>query len=103
MVFYLPKFQEQDYSFLIHVENQAFNAPEFNRRMFRYFCSLFLKYDRPKRKDASNFVVKFPDRQILNFGRWWVRDATWKLKIMANKNSPLENRLFCISSILQVL
>jgi len=40
----LAKFQEQDYSFLIHVENQASNAPEFNRRMFRYFCSLFLKY-----------------------------------------------------------
>jgi len=75
----LAKFQEQDYSFLIHVENQAFNAPEFNRRMFRYFCSLFLKYDRPiypivifsydrpQRKDTSNFVVEFPDRQVLNF------------------------------------
>ena len=47
--------------------------------MFRYFSSLFLKYDRPiypivifsydspKRKDASNFVVEFPDRQVLRF------------------------------------
>lgn len=75
----LAKFQEQDYSFLIHLENQASNAPEFNRRMFRYFCSLFLKYDRPiypiaifsydspKRLDKSNFIVDFPDGQILNF------------------------------------
>ena len=38
----LAQFQSQDYSFLVHLENQASNAPEFNRRMFRYFCSLFL-------------------------------------------------------------
>jgi hypothetical protein len=75
----LAKFQKQDYSFLIHLENQAYNDTEFNRRMFRYFCSLFLKYDRPiypiaifaydspKRLDKSNFVVDFPDGQVLNF------------------------------------
>jgi Domain of unknown function (DUF4351) len=75
----LAKFQGQDYSFLIHVENQATNAPEFNRQMFRYFCSLFLKYDRPiypivvfsynspQRLDRSNFVIDFPDGQVLNF------------------------------------
>jgi hypothetical protein len=75
----LAKFQQQDYSFLIHVENQASNAPEFNRRMFRYFCSLFLKYDRPiypivvfsydvpKRLDKSDFVIDFPDKQVLKF------------------------------------
>jgi hypothetical protein len=73
------KFQQQNYSFLIHVENQATNAPEFNRRMFRYFCSLFLKYDRPiypivifsydspQRLDKSSFAIDFPDGQILNF------------------------------------
>jgi hypothetical protein len=75
----LAKFQSQDYSFLIHLENQATNAPEFNHRMFRYFCSLFLKYDcpiypivvfsydSPKRLARSNFVIDFPDRQVLNF------------------------------------
>jgi predicted transposase YdaD len=76
----LAKFQAQDYSFLVHVENQASSAPELNRRMFRYFCSLFLKYDlpiypivifsydSPQRLDKSNFVIDFPDRQVLNFG-----------------------------------
>jgi predicted transposase YdaD len=75
----LAKFQAQDYSFLVHVENQASSAPEFNRRMFRYFCSLFLKYDlpiypivifsydSPQRLDKSSFVIDFPDRQVLNF------------------------------------
>jgi hypothetical protein len=66
-------------SFLIHVENQATNTPEFNRRMFRYFCTLFLKYDRPvypivvfsynspQRLDKNSFAVDFPDGQVLNF------------------------------------
>jgi predicted transposase YdaD len=75
----LAKFQGQDYSFLIHLENQASNALEFNRRMFRYFCSLFLKYDYPiypiaifsydfpKRLDKNDFVIDFPDRQVLKF------------------------------------
>lgn len=47
--------------------------------MFRYFCSLFLKYDRPiypivifsydtpKRLDRSDFVIDFPDKQVINF------------------------------------
>ena len=75
----LAKFQGQDYSFLIHIENQASNDTEFNRRMFRYFSSLFLKYNRPiypialfsydspQRLAKDNFIVDFPDRQILRF------------------------------------
>jgi predicted transposase YdaD len=75
----LAKFQAQDYSFSVHLENQASSTSEFNRRMFRYFCSLFLKYDlpiypivifsydSPKRLDQSNFVIEFPDQQVLNF------------------------------------
>ena len=75
----LAKFQSQDYSFLIHVENQASNAPEFNHRMFRYFCSLFLKYDcpiypivifsydRPQRLDKSSFEIAFPNKRVINF------------------------------------
>ena len=75
----LAKFREQDYSFLIHLENQASNQTDFNRRMFRYFCSLFLKYDRPiypiallsydspKRAYKDNFVVELPQFPVLNF------------------------------------
>ena len=75
----LARFQEQDYSFMVHIENQSSSASKFNRRMFRYFCNLFLKYDlpiypivvfsydAPKRKDISDFVIKFPDRQVLKF------------------------------------
>ena len=75
----LAKFQQQNYSFLVHVENQASSDTEFNRRLFRYFCSLFLKYDRPvypivvfsyespQRLDRSSFIIDFPDKQVLNF------------------------------------
>ena len=75
----LAKFQQQNYSFLVHIENQASSDAEFNRRLFRYFCSLFLKYDHPvypivvfsydypPRLDRSNFIIDFPDKQILNF------------------------------------
>ena len=75
----LAKFQQQNYSFFVHIENQARNDTEYNRQMFRYFCSLFLKYDRPiypivvfsydspQRLDKSNFVIDFPNKQVLNF------------------------------------
>ena len=75
----LAKFQQQNYSFLVHIENQASNDTEFNRRLFRYFCSLFLKYDypvysivvfsydSPQRLDRSSFVIDFPDKRVLNF------------------------------------
>jgi hypothetical protein len=75
----LTKFQGQDYSFLVHIENQSTSQVNFEKRMFRYFCSLFLKYDRPiypivvfsydapQRPDKNSFVVDFPDGQVLNF------------------------------------
>ena len=75
----LTKFREQDYSFLIHIEAQASQQTDFNRRMFRYFCSLFLKYDRPiypivvfsydtpKYPDKNNFIIELPDQKVLDF------------------------------------
>ena len=75
----LARFQQQNYSFLVHIENQASSDTEFNRRLFRYFCSLFLKYDHPvypivvfsydspQRLDRSSFVIDFPDKRVLNF------------------------------------
>ena len=43
----LAKFQQQDYSFLVHIENESSSKTDFNQRLFRYFCSLFLRYNRP--------------------------------------------------------
>ena len=75
----LANFQGQDYSFLVHIETQSSNQTDFNQRMFRYFCSLFLKYNRPiypivifsynspQREDKSSFQIDFPHRQILHF------------------------------------
>jgi hypothetical protein len=75
----LAKFQQQDYSFLIHVENESSSKTDFNQRLFRYFCSLFLRYNRPiypivvfsydspKRPDKKSFEIDFPDQKILRF------------------------------------
>jgi hypothetical protein len=75
----LAKFQEQNYSFLIHLENQASNQPDFNQRMFCYFCSLYLKYnfpiypivifsyDTPNRPEKDNFVIDFPPYKVIQF------------------------------------
>lgn len=75
----LARFQQQNYSFLVHIENESSSKTDFNQRLFRYFCNLFLRYDRPiypivvfsydspQRLDKSNFVIDFPDKQVLNF------------------------------------
>ena len=75
----LTKFQEQNYSFLVHIEAQSSSQTDFNQRFFKYFCSLYLKYNRPiypivifsydspQRPDTNSFVIDFPDRQVLKF------------------------------------
>ena len=75
----LAKFQQQNSSFLIHIENESGSNSDFNHRLFRYFCTLFLKYDRPiypivvfsydspQRLDNSSFVIDFSNKQVLNF------------------------------------
>jgi hypothetical protein len=75
----LAQFQGQDYSFLVHIENESSSKTDFNQRLFRYFCSLFLRYNRPiypivvfsydspQRPDKSDFVIDFPDKQVLKF------------------------------------
>jgi hypothetical protein len=75
----LAKFHQQDYSFLVHIENESSSKTDFNQRLFRYFCSLFLRYNRPiypivvfsydspQRLDKSDFVIDFPDKQVLKF------------------------------------
>ena len=75
----LTKYQGQDYSFLVHIEAQSSNVTDFNQRMFRYFCSLYLKYnlpifpiailsyDSPSRLDRDNFIIDFPHHQVMEF------------------------------------
>ena len=93
------KFREQSYSFLIHVENQSYNQTDFNKRMFRYFSRLHEKfalpiypivifsYDRPMREAAANYVVDFPDRQILwfNFATVQLNRLNWR-DFLKNRN-----------------
>ena len=73
------KFQNQDTCFLIHLENQSTSETEFTRRMFHYFARLDEKYrlpiypvvifsfDEPKREENNEYLVLFPDREVLKF------------------------------------
>ena len=75
----LAKFRGEDSTFLIHVENESSSKTDFNRRFFKYFCTLFLKYDAPiypivvfsydspLRIDISSFTVDFPNKRVLAF------------------------------------
>jgi predicted transposase YdaD len=65
--------------FLIHIENQAYNQSEFERRMFHYFSRLdekyrlpiypvvIFSYSEPKRPEKNSYQVVFPDRKVLEF------------------------------------
>ncbi|WP_026731275.1 DUF4351 domain-containing protein [Fischerella sp. PCC 9605] len=73
------KFREQESFFLIHVENQSYNQPDFSKRMFRYFSRLYEKFDlpvypvvvfsfdNPKTPQPNLHKVAFPNKLVLSF------------------------------------
>jgi len=73
------KFKGADSCFLIHTETQAQRQTEFPRRLFVYFARLHEKYNlpiypivlfsfgRPKTPQPKQYVVSFPDREVLKF------------------------------------
>lgn len=101
----LTKFREQDYSFLIHIEAQASQQTDFNRRMFRYFCSLFLKddrpiypivvfsYDSPKYPDKNNFIIELPDQKVLDFNYQVVQLNRLNWRDFLNQDNPIASAL----------
>lgn len=73
------KFNNQDSYFLIHVENQSYKQPDFDKRMFRYFSRLYEKfdlpvypivlfsYDSPKTPEPNVHQISFPNKVVLQF------------------------------------
>lgn len=72
------RFRGQESCFLVHVENQAQQQADFNRRMFGYFSKLDQKYRLPvypiaifshdsPRPEPDSYRVVFPDREVLRF------------------------------------
>ncbi|MBH8554337.1 DUF4351 domain-containing protein [Nostocaceae cyanobacterium CENA357] len=73
------KFRAQESYFLIHVENQSYKQPSFDKRMFRYFARLYEKfdlpvypvvifsYDSPKMLEPNVHQIAFPNKVILQF------------------------------------
>jgi hypothetical protein len=73
------RFREQSIYFLIHVEAQASQRHWSDKRMFFYFAVQtykhdlpvypigLLSWDSPRKAEAGQFIVEFPDRRVLEF------------------------------------
>jgi hypothetical protein len=72
------KLQDEEGLILIHIENQSYEQPKFNERMFLYFSRLYEKYrckiipialfsyDNIK-EEPDHFVIDFPFLNVLHF------------------------------------
>ncbi|MFQ4140728.1 DUF4351 domain-containing protein [Chlorogloeopsis sp. ULAP02] len=95
------KWRGEDSYFLIHLENQAYNQKEFERRMFHYFARLDAKYlvpifpivifsyDEPKRPEKSQYTVKFPNRKILEFNYFAIQLNNLNWRNFLNQPNPV--------------
>ena len=101
----LAKFQEQNYSFLIHVEAQSSNQTNFSQRFFKYFCSLYLKYSRPiypivvfsydspQRQEKDVFTVEFPYFEVTKFNYKVVQLNRLNWRDFLNQKNPVASAL----------
>lgn len=95
------KWEGQDSYFLIHLENQAYNQKQFERRMFHYFARLDAKYllpifpivifsyDEPKRPEKSQYTVNFPNRKVLEFNYFSIQLNNLKWRNFLNQPNPV--------------
>lgn len=95
------KWEGQNSYFLIHLENQAYNQKEFERRMFHYFARLDAKYllpifpivifsyDEPKRPEKSQYTVNFPNRKVLEFNYVSIQLNNLKWRNFLNQPNPV--------------
>ena len=73
------RFRGTDKHFLIHIENQAYSASDFARRMFIYFARfiessgldvypiVLFTFDAPLRAEPDSYKVHFPTLEVLTF------------------------------------
>jgi Domain of unknown function (DUF4351)/Putative transposase, YhgA-like len=95
------KFRGENRVFLIHIENQSYTQPEFERRMFHYFARLDEKYqlpiypvvvfsfDEPKRPEKNQYLVNFPDKKVLEFNYVAIQLNRLNWRKFLNKPSPV--------------
>lgn len=95
------KWEGQNSYFLIHLENQAYNQKQFERRMFHYFARLDAKYllpifpivifsyDEPKRPEKSQYTVNFPNRKVLEFNYFSIQLNNLKWRNFLNQPNPV--------------
>lgn len=72
------KIKSENGCILIHVEPQSYRQKNFNRRMFKYFCRLFLKHNKKILpialfshdslvNEENSFEVSFPFLEVMRF------------------------------------
>jgi predicted transposase/invertase (TIGR01784 family) len=70
------KFRAQESYFLIHVENQSYKQPSFDKRMFRYFARLYEKFDLPV---YPVVIFSYDSPKLLS--RWALKNTTRLRKV----------------------
>ncbi len=95
----LPEAGEEVELFLIHWEQQGDKEPNFNERMFHYFCGIYYKFRKPIFPiaiftDAAKWRVRVPDRYSLNmFGHAVATYGYRQIKLKDFKAEEFEIKL----------
>ena len=105
------RFKDTDSCFLIHIESQAQPQKECPRRLFAYFARLHEKYslpvypivlfsfDRPKSIQPHQYVVTFPDREVLTFRYAVIQLNQYKWRDYVNQPNPVAAALMAKMAI----
>ena len=95
------------------LSNESSSKTDFNRRFFKYFCTLFLKYDAriypivvfsydsPLRLDVSSFTIDFPDKRVLAFDYEMVQLNQFDWRDFVENRNPVAAALMSKMNIAQ--
>jgi hypothetical protein len=98
-------FKQQAAFFIVHIEHQAQPEQDFNRRMFRYFALMHLKYNVPvypiaifsdksaSREEPDTYRVVFPDMDVLNFRYRVIQLRHLHWQDFAQRQNPIASAL----------
>jgi hypothetical protein len=99
------RFRGESSCFLIHIEAESSARSGFNKRMFRYFARLHEKfdvpiypivifsYDKPKKQAIKNYLVDFPDFEVLRFNYRTIQLNRLNWRDFLNQPNPVASAL----------
>jgi hypothetical protein len=98
-------FKQKPAFFIVHIEHQAQPKQDFDRRMFRYFALMHLKYNVPvysiaifsdksaRREEPDTYCVAFPDMEVLNFRYRVIQLRRLRWQDFATRRNPVASAL----------